>query len=92
MVNTIYSPKTYFDRVKMFLSEYRAPDKKGATRTKTNLRAFFRAIWRIGIKEKGRRYFWMLLVHVTFKYPRVFADAIRMAIYGYHFRKVAEAL
>ena len=32
------------------------------------------------------------MIHVVGKYPTAFAEAIRMAIVGFHFRKVAESL
>ena len=58
----------------------------------TNIRAFGLAVWRIGLLEKGRRYFWLLLVRTLIRYPQQFTNAVRLAIYGYHFRRVAGAI
>jgi len=92
IVRTIYSPKEYFNRVKTFLSEYRMPKTGPKSRDKWNLGALFKAVWRIGVIGKGRGYFWRLLLHAVGKYPSAFAAVMRMAIYGFHFRKIAEQL
>ena len=92
VVQTIYSPRAFFHRVTTFLSEYRKPATGPKSRDKWNVIAFLRAIWKIGIIEEGRGYFWKLMFHVLHKYPEAFADAVRMSIYGYHFRKVADRL
>jgi hypothetical protein len=92
IVRTIYSPKEYFNRVRTFLSEYRMPKTGPKSRNKWHVLALLRTFWRIGIVERDRRYFWRLMLHVIGNYPSVFAEAIRMTIYGFHFRKVAEQL
>lgn len=92
IVQTIYSPKEYFNRVKTFLSEYRKPKTGPSSRDKWNMAALIKTVWRLGIAEKGRGYFWRLVVHVVRKYPSAFAAAIRISIYGFHFRKIAEQI
>ena len=92
VVQTIYSPKEFYHRVKTFFSEYQMPKISDSVHEKSSIRAFFRAVWRIGVKEKGRKYFWMLLVHILRTRPSAFAEAVRMTIYGYHFRKVSAEL
>ena len=92
VVQTIYSPRAYFERVKVFLSQYHLPQIQGKQRTPPDIRAFLRALWKLGIVAKGRTFFWRLLIHVVHRYPQRFADAVRMAIFGYHFRRVAESI
>ena len=92
IIHTIYSPKAYFQRVRTFLSEYRPPKIGPKSRDSRNIGALLRAIWKIGIIGRGRGYFWRLLCYVVGNYPARFAEAIRMAIFGFHFRKVAEQL
>ena len=90
VVNTIYAPKQYYERVKTFLKEYRPQPKKSYRLTMGNLRALGRSLWVLGVMEKGRRDFWKLLTWTIFKRPRLFATSISLAIYGFHFRKIAE--
>jgi radical SAM superfamily enzyme YgiQ (UPF0313 family) len=92
IVHTIYSPKAYFYRVRTFLSEYRVPKIGSKSPDRRDIRALLKAFWRIGIVGSGRFHFWQLIFHVLRNYPAAFAEAIRMAIYGFHFRKVAQTL
>jgi len=47
-------------------------------------------VWFLGIKEKGRRYYWRLLFSTLLSNPRFLPLSISFAIQGFHFRKVAE--
>jgi hypothetical protein len=47
-------------------------------------------MWFLGIREKGRRYYWRLFISTLFKQPRKFPISISLAVYGYHFRKVVQ--
>lgn len=90
ILNTIYSPKHYYERVKTFLREYK-PRAKTASRLQSHhIRAFFKSIWFLGIREKGRRYYWKLFLSTLLKQPRKFPISISLSVYGYHFRKVVE--
>jgi hypothetical protein len=46
----------------------------------------------LGIKEKGRRHYWALVVSTLLKRPRVFPLSISLAIQGFHFRQVAKKI
>lgn len=87
----LYSPPNYYQRVRTFLREYRAPK----VRQRFNLQrilAFFRACWHLGlVKRGGRCGFWALLIWVFFRKLRLFPMAVQLAINGYHFRKVTES-
>jgi radical SAM superfamily enzyme YgiQ (UPF0313 family) len=85
----IYSPAYYYERVKTFLREYQPPKIK-APLDFQYIMAFFRSIFRLGIFGKERRYYWNLLAWTVFRRPTLFAEAVTFAIYGYHFRKVCE--
>ena len=90
LMDEIYSPKVFYERVKTFLSIYKpanVPDKIHLD----EISAFFSSIWRLGIFGKERREFWRLFFWTLSKYPRKFALAITFAIYGYHFRTVNDA-
>ena len=92
IVRTIYSPKEYFRRVRTFLSEYHVAKTGPKSRDRRDIRALLKTFWRIGIVGSGRVHFWRLILYVIGKCPAAFAEAMRMAIYGFHFRKVVEAL
>ena len=90
VLKTLYSPRHYYARVRMFLREYIPPDKKKmAFRFRPNyLAAFFRSIIVLGIVGKERFHYWRLLFWTMFTRPRLFTQAITLSIYGFHFRKV----
>jgi len=85
----IYSPRHYYQRVKTFLQEYKPPKIKPPLDVQQYL-AFFRSILRLGILGKERFQYWKLLLWTLFRRPRLFPEAVTFAIYGYHFRKVCE--
>jgi len=90
VLDTIYSPKDFYERVKTFLKEYR-PRRKGRDRIRFyHIRALIRSVWVLGVKEKGRRYYWKLFISTLLKRPRTFPLSVSLAVYGYHFRKVVE--
>jgi hypothetical protein len=37
-----------------------------------------------------RFYYWKLLLWTQFRHPRLIPEAVMLAIYGHHFRKVCE--
>jgi len=92
ILQTIYAPKAYYERVKTFLQEYQLPFKKPHRLTWCDFKAFIRSIWIIGILEKGKRFFWQLFFFSLFKCPEKFHLTITMSIYGFHFRRVVETL
>lgn len=90
ILETIYNPKDYYERIKTFLREFR-PVKKNVSRKviqKFELRAFFGSIWLLGIKSCGRGHFWNLLFWVILKYPGLFHQAISSSLAGVHLRTV----
>ncbi len=92
ILKTIYSQKEYYERVKTFLSKYKIPNSQSVIMNFTQLKAFVRLIWVLGIIENGKRYFWKCFITSLFKYPQKFPTAMTLAVYGFHFRKVVQAL
>ena len=83
----IYSPKLYYQRIKTFLREYRAPVIESSLDFQ-RIMAFFRSSIRLGIFGKERFQYWKILLWTLFHRPGLFPLTITFAIYGYHFRKV----
>lgn len=92
ILETIYSPKKYYERVKTFLREYQKPKDKPSPLTHNDVMAFFRSLWKIGLLDKGKRYYWQLLLYSMVRCPRKFALAVTLAIYGFHFRRVVRSI
>ena len=90
ILNTIYSPKQYYERIKIFLKEYKPQRKRAPQLHLHNLWPFIKSMWLLGIKEKGRGYYWKLFVSTLLKQPRKFPLSMSLSVYGYHFRKVVE--
>ena len=91
ILDTIYSPKHYYERIKTFLEEYKPRGKIAGTMQIHHGKAFLRSIWFLGVREKGRRYYWKLFISTLLMSPRKFPLSIILAVYGYHFRKVADS-
>ncbi len=91
IVSTIYSPREYYSRVKTFLREYRPRRSKISIIKGQDIRAFLRSLWVLGVQGKERWHFWNLLLWTAFRRPRSFSLSVSLAIYGFHFRKIAES-
>jgi radical SAM superfamily enzyme YgiQ (UPF0313 family) len=89
ILQQIYSPKLYYERIITFLREYEPP-KISLHLDPQYLLAFWRSIYQLGIKGAERVHYWELWLWTLFHKPRLFPQAIELAIYGYHFRRVCE--
>ena len=92
MIHAIYSPREYYRRIKSFLDVYNVPSWKTQMLTLTEIKAFFRLLWIIGVLEKGKRYFWKTFVYSLMKYPKKFSLAMTLTVYGYHYRRIAATI
>jgi radical SAM superfamily enzyme YgiQ (UPF0313 family) len=88
ILHTIYSPKNYYNRIIIYLNEY----KEFATGTKLSFKlkvsAISKSIWMMGIIGKGQLYFWKMFLWTLIHKPKLIPEAITQAIYGYHYRSV----
>jgi radical SAM superfamily enzyme YgiQ (UPF0313 family) len=89
IVDHIYSPKYYYQRVKTFMREYKTP-KIEARLDFQRFLAFFRSGIRLGILGEERLQYWKLLLWTVFRRPGLLSLAITLAIYGHHFRKICK--
>jgi len=92
IVTTIYDPARYYERILEFFKEFKPLKRNriGMFRL-CYLKAIFKAMFYLGIFEKGRRHYWKLLLKTLTKYPRFLPEALTFAVYGFHFRKVFAA-
>jgi radical SAM superfamily enzyme YgiQ (UPF0313 family) len=89
ILNTIYSPGHYYERIRILLQEYRPRTKSFSIHTlRWNIQGLFNCMWFMGFKESGRRYYWKLVASTLVKRPKSFPLLVALSIYGYHFRKV----
>jgi hypothetical protein len=87
VINTVYSPKQYYKRTMTFLKNYKPAKKKSPLRF-DDLKKFARSTWSMGIRNTGRRYYWIPLLWTLFNRPRLINTAISASIYGFHFKKI----
>jgi len=91
VVRKIYSHKLYYERVMTFLKNYR-PFHRSRFRLHTyDIRAFLKSMWVLGLRGKGRIYYWRLVAWSLLRRPRLLPLAMSLAIYGFHFRKIFES-
>jgi len=89
LVTAIYSPKAYYERVIEFFKEFKPLKKKRPPMLRfCYIKAFIKSIIYLGIMEKGRKYYWKLLLKTLIRYPHFLPNAVTFAIYGFHFRKI----
>ena len=91
LMRHLYAPGPYYRRIRTFLREYQPPRFSGAA-TPQNIGAFLRASVRLGVLGRERFHFWSLLTWTCFRRPTLVPMAIRLSIYGFHFRKCSAAL
>jgi hypothetical protein len=58
----------------------------------TDLRAFVKSFWLLGVWYRGRLAYWRFLWTTLLRRPRQFREAVELAIMGHHFRRVAQRL
>jgi radical SAM superfamily enzyme YgiQ (UPF0313 family) len=88
VISTIYAPKEYYERIKILLSEYKPVKLKMPKLKFYHIRAFISSLWLLGVIQKGRRYFWKLLIWSLFKKPAMFPYAIGYSLVGLHYRSL----
>ncbi len=92
VLDTIYSPRHYYERVVTFLKEYKPRKTAGISQLRlSHVTGFFRALWVLGFMDKGKRYFWRLIFTTLLKRPRKLPISLGLLLSGFHFRKVVES-
>ena len=91
VINTIYSPKEYYERVITFLERYK-PRIVRRRPSFTYFKAFLKSVWFLGIFGNSRRYYWKLLGKGILKYRYAIPEMVTFAIYRLHFERIAKDL
>lgn len=86
IIESVYSPKQYYERIMTFLKHYNAYSCEPLDFK--YIKALIRSIITIGIFHRERFLYWKLFFTSLFIYPRAFSKAISMAVYYTHFRKI----
>jgi radical SAM superfamily enzyme YgiQ (UPF0313 family) len=88
LLDTIYSPKNYYQRIGTFLKSYNPTAK--ARLGRQDLLAFFRSSWRLGVVSNVRVRYWRLIMKTFMVKRKALPVAVELAIMGFHFEKVLE--
>jgi radical SAM superfamily enzyme YgiQ (UPF0313 family) len=89
ILNTIYTPRQYYARIRTLLQEYKPATKSFTLQSnRWNIQGLFNCMWFMGVREKGRRHFWRTIASTMFTRPKSLPLLITLSIYGYHFRRV----
>jgi radical SAM superfamily enzyme YgiQ (UPF0313 family) len=94
ILQTIYAPKQYYERIHIFLKEYK-PNEKVYPKVKLELyqfKALIKSTIILGVKDRARMHYWKLILSTLLKYPRLIGLTITLAVQGFHFRKVYDKI
>ncbi|MDT8325089.1 MAG: DUF4070 domain-containing protein [Bacteroidota bacterium] len=92
VLQTIYSPRHYYARVRRFLIEFN-PKKKVVHISPRYVIALLRSMVMLGVIGRERLHYWRLFFWSLLHKPQLFSLAILFTIYGFHFRRIsADAL
>jgi radical SAM superfamily enzyme YgiQ (UPF0313 family) len=91
LMEYIYSPGPYYQRIRTFLREYR-PQGNSDRWSWRYFMAFLHANVRLGILGRERFHYWGLLLWIIFRRPHHLTLAVTLSILGYHFRKTCKSL
>ncbi len=91
VLTTLYSQKNYCQRIKTFLKNYQYKSNTKLSIRYPDIKAFVKSLWKLGMIEKGKMHYWLLLLW-SLRAPHKLAMAVRLSIYGLHFRKTLKNL
>jgi radical SAM superfamily enzyme YgiQ (UPF0313 family) len=91
MMRKLYAPRHYYGRIRAFLRSYE-PQGPRLRLSASDVKAFFRSMWVLGVWNRGRVRYWLLFWRTLVSSPRKLPAAVELSILGHHFRKVAQSL
>jgi radical SAM superfamily enzyme YgiQ (UPF0313 family) len=91
VLSELYSPKRYFERCVTLLRRL-SPGKRSSRHTSwIEIRALLLSLLKQGFSLYGLHY-WLYLLSVLSTRPRLFPDAVALAIKGYHFFAITKEI
>ncbi|MGH9787668.1 MAG: B12-binding domain-containing radical SAM protein [Candidatus Acidiferrales bacterium] len=84
ILQRIYSPDAYYERVRKFLAHYRPAHHR--RRSFSDYVALGRSILKQGVLGESRGSYWKFFLEAATRYRHAFDTAITLAIMGYHFQ------
>mgnify|MGYP001615581168 CR=1 len=94
VVATIYSPRKYYERIKVFLREYDGANNAHRKVGINDVKAFVASVWHIGFFGgwKISYYYWKTLALAVFKHRRAFLEAVTLQVLGMHLQTIAKGI
>ena len=91
LMRKLYAPRHYNRRLRALLRALgpRGPAKRLSW---SDVQAFVKSLWILGVQHNGRRAYWGLFWWTLLSRPKKFPAAMELAILGHHFRRIANAL
>jgi radical SAM superfamily enzyme YgiQ (UPF0313 family) len=91
LLQELYSPRNYYERVRIFLREYKEP-KESPPLTWDALLGVARGFFWLGLVRSGRAPFWRVLFWTLLHKRESLQNFLGLAIMGYHFRRIHKDL
>lgn len=91
LMRKLYEPKHYYRRIRVFLRTYQ-PRGPSIGISGSEVRAFLKSLWVLGVWHKGRFGYWRLFWSTLLGRPGKFHTAMELSILGHHFRRIASRL
>jgi radical SAM superfamily enzyme YgiQ (UPF0313 family) len=93
VVQTIYNSKEYYQRALECLRRVRgAPPAPMRYSIASGLMALSRVVVKLGLLDRERKEFWRFFRRALLEHRGQFAQSMRLAAMGYHFRKLNETI
>ena len=89
ILETIYGPKAYYERIRTFLREFKPPKRRVQKIKLFHIKVLIKSFWTLGVKGSGRKYFWRLVIWTLLKYPGLLPYVIGYSFVGIHFRSLS---
>jgi Domain of unknown function (DUF4070) len=83
ILETIYSPREYFERASAFLSQVGASARRPIVFS--DLMAVVRSLWKQGFLSDYRTEYWKFMIQALHRHRQHLDKAITLAIMGHHF-------
>ncbi|MGI9065808.1 MAG: B12-binding domain-containing radical SAM protein [Pyrinomonadaceae bacterium] len=92
IMRTIYKPSEYYKRaLDSMMRTSQSPSEPNNVRILAGVGAFARLVLKLGVLDGERKEFWRFFARALTKHRDKFAESMRFAAMGYHFRKLNEA-